>query len=124
MPLFAAVAAMERASISATEDICPFWTLEPSLLGKFLVECLMEKALFEGVSPAPKQGPQKQVFTTTPASMKREMEPFLTSSAYTGMEAGYTLMVKASLPMSLPFKISAAAQRFSKPPPAQPAMIP
>ena len=37
-PLFAAVAAIERASMSATELICPFCTLEPSLLGKFLVE--------------------------------------------------------------------------------------
>ena len=37
-PLLAAVAAIERASISATEEIWPFCNLEPSLLGKFLVE--------------------------------------------------------------------------------------
>ena len=36
-PLFAAVAAIDLASISATEEICPFWTLEPSRFGKFLV---------------------------------------------------------------------------------------
>ena len=34
----AAVAAIERASIKATDAICPFVTLEPSLFGKFLVE--------------------------------------------------------------------------------------
>ena len=34
----AAVAAMERASISATEAICPFCTLEPSRFGKLRVE--------------------------------------------------------------------------------------
>ena len=40
------------------------------------------------------------------------------------MEAGYTLKVKLSEPMELPFRMSAAAQMFSKPPPAQPAMMP
>ena len=35
---FAAVAAMDLASISATEEICPFCSLLPSRLGKFLVE--------------------------------------------------------------------------------------
>jgi hypothetical protein len=40
------------------------------------------------------------------------------------MEAGYTLKVKPSEPIYVPFIISAAAQIFSKPPPAQPAMIP
>ena len=41
-----------------------------------------------------------------------------------GMEAGYTLKVKPSFPIYLSFRISAAAQMFSKPPPAHPAMIP
>ena len=58
IPLLAAVAAMERASMSATEEIWPFCSFEPSLLGKFRVECRMLNALFAGVSPAPKQGPQ------------------------------------------------------------------
>ena len=84
----------------------------------------MLKALFAGVSPAPKQGPQKAVFMTAPVSMMAAAQPFLTSSMYTGMEAGYTLNVKPSNPMDAPFKMSAAAQIFSKPPPAQPAMIP
>ena len=38
--------------------------------------------------------------------------------------AGYTLKVKASAPMLVPLKMSAAAQIFSNPPPAHPAMIP
>ena len=36
-PPFAAVAAIERASISATEAICPSAGLEPSLLSKLRV---------------------------------------------------------------------------------------
>ena len=36
--LVGAVAAMERASIRATEAIWPFCSLEPSRFGKFLVE--------------------------------------------------------------------------------------
>ena len=50
--------------------------------------------------------------------------PFLINSIYTGIDAGYTLNVNSSEPMLLPFKISAAAQIFSNPPPAQPAIIP
>ena len=90
---------MERASIRATEAIWPLCSLLPSLLGKFLVEWRMLKALLAGVSPAPKQGPQKAVFMTAPVSRIVAAAPFLISSMYTGMEAGYTLNVKASEPM-------------------------
>ena len=69
-PLFAAVAAIERASIRATEEICPLWILEPSRFGKFLVEWRILKALFAGVSPAPKHGPQNAVFTMAPVSIR------------------------------------------------------
>ena len=41
-----------------------------------------------------------------------------------GVDAGYTLNVNSSAPMEEPFKISAASQIFSNPPPAHPAMIP
>ena len=79
-PLFAAVAAMERASMSATEEICPLWSLLPSRFGKFLVVWRMDRALFAGVSPAPKHGPQNAVFTTVPASIRSATAPFFTSS--------------------------------------------
>ena len=79
-PLFAAVAAIERASINATEAICPLCTLEPSRFGKLRVECLMENPLFAGVSPAPKHGPQNAVFITPPAAIILAAAPFLTSS--------------------------------------------
>ena len=79
-PLLAAVAAIERASIRATDDICPFCNLEPSLLGKFLVECLIENALLAGVSPAPKHGPQNAVLTIAPVSIRSASLPFLASS--------------------------------------------
>lgn len=75
-PLLAAVAAMERASMSATDAIWPFWSLLPSLLGKFLVEWRMLKPLLAGVSPAPKQGPQKAVFMTAPVSIIVAAQPF------------------------------------------------
>ncbi len=76
-PLLAAVAAMERASISATEEIWPFWILEPSRFGKFLVVCRILNALLAGVSPAPKQGPQNAVFTTAPVPISSARTPFL-----------------------------------------------
>ena len=79
-PLFAAVAAIERASISATEATCPFCTLEPSRFGKFLVEWRMENALFAGVSPAPKHGPQNAVLTIAPVSIRDATAPFFTNS--------------------------------------------
>ena len=123
-PLFAAVAAIERASISATEEICPLCNLEPSRFGKFLVEWRILNALLAGVSPAPKQGPQNAVFTIVPAAIRSATAPFLTSSIYTGVLAGYTLNVNASEPIFFPLMISAAAQIFSNPPPAHPAIIP
>ena len=79
-PLFAAVAAIERASINATDAIWPFCTLEPSRFGKFLVECRMENALLAGVSPAPKHGPQNAVLTIAPVSINFATAPFFTSS--------------------------------------------
>ena len=79
-PLLAAVAAMERASIRATEEIWPFWSLLPSLLGKLRVEWRILNALLAGVSPAPKQGPQKAVFMTAPVSRIVAAQPFFTSS--------------------------------------------
>ena len=66
----------------------------------------MLNALLAGVSPAPKQGPQKAVFITAPVSITAAAQPFRTSSIYTGIEAGYTLRVKLSAPMELPFRIS------------------
>ena len=87
-PLLTAVAAIERASISATELICPFCIFEPSLFGKFLVECLIESALFAGVSPAPKQGPQNAVLIIAPVFMISAARPLLTSSIITGILAG------------------------------------
>ena len=56
--------------MSATVETCPLEGLEPSRLGKLRVVCRMESAPCAGVSPAPKQGPQKAVFITAPASMK------------------------------------------------------
>ena len=43
---------------------------------------------------------------------------------YTGWLAGYTLSENSSSPIEVPRKISAAAQMFSNPPPAQPAITP
>ncbi len=123
-PLFAAVAAMERASISATEAICPLVTLEPSLFGKFLVECLMLNPPLAGTSPAPKHGPQNAVRTVAPAPISFSTAPFFTSCIKTGWLAGYTLKENSSAPIFFPDRISAASQIFSKPPPAHPAITP
>ena len=84
----AAVAAIERASISATEEICPSPGFEPSRLGKFLVVWRMLNPWFDGVSPAPKQGPQKAVFTTAPASIRAPTEPLPMSSSIAGWLPG------------------------------------
>ena len=123
-PLLAAVAAIDLASMRATDDICPFCSLLPSRLGKFLVECLIENALFAGVSPAPKHGPQNAVLSTAPVSRSFAAHPFLISSMYIGIEAGYTLSVNLPLPMLLFSSMSLTAQIFSNPPPAHPATIP
>lgn len=81
-------------------------------------------ALFAGVSPAPKQGPQNAVLTIAPVSIRSARRPFLASSIYIGVLAGYTLNVNSSAPIEWPLNMSAAAQIFSNPPPAQPAIIP
>ena len=87
-PPFTAVAAIERASISATEAIWLSDGLLPSLLSKFLVVCRMLKPLLHGTSPAPKHGPQKHGFTTAPLSIKDATEPFLTSARFVGCDPG------------------------------------
>ena len=87
-PPFAAVAAMERASMSATDAICPSAGLEPSRLSKFLVVWRTEKPLLQGTSPAPKQGPQKQGLSTAPLSIRAAAAPLLTSAILAGWEPG------------------------------------
>ena len=84
LPPLAAVAAMERASISATAAICPLPGLEPSRLGKFLVVWRTLSPLLQGVSPAPKHGPQNAVRMMAPASIRSDTAPFFTRSANTG----------------------------------------
>ena len=98
----AAVAAMLRASINATAAICPWPGLDPSRLGKFRVLCRIDRPLLPGVSPAPKQGPQKAVFTTAPAAIRSPSIPFFIKSMYTGREEGYTFRANSPLPMERP----------------------
>ena len=50
--------------------------LEPSRFGKLRVAWRMLSALLAGVSPAPKHGPQKAVFTMAPVAMRSAMAPF------------------------------------------------
>ncbi len=69
-PPFAAVAAIDLASIRATEASCPPSGFEPSRFGKFLVVCLMLSPLLAGVSHAPKHGPQKAVLIVAPADIR------------------------------------------------------
>ena len=88
MPPFAAVAAIERASMSATALSWPAPGLEPSRFGKLRVAWRMLSALFAGVSPAPKHGPQNAVFTMAPVAMRSEMAPFASRSINTGCEDG------------------------------------
>ena len=83
-----------------------------------------ENALFDGVSPAPKQGPQNAVLTVTPDAISSAAAPLRTSSMNTGMLDGYADTSKPALPTVCPFRMDAAAQRFSNVPPAQPAMMP
>ena len=61
---------IQEAQTAVMDGKCPV-EVKPELkpvmeLGKFLVECLMLNALFAGVSPAPKQGPQNAVLSTAP----------------------------------------------------------
>ena len=97
--MFLAVAATDLASISATADICPEPGFEPSLFGKFLVVCLMDRPLFDGVSPAPKHGPQNAVFTTAPLAIRSATAPFLVVSINTGCDDGYTFRLNSSNPV-------------------------
>ena len=83
-----AVAAIERASIRATEASWPCAGIDPSRFGKFRVVCRTQRALLAGVSPAPKQGPQKAVRITAPAAISFSMERFLISSRNIGWLAG------------------------------------
>ena len=73
---------------TATDAICPFPGLLPSRFGKFLVVWRILKPLLQGVSPAPKQGPQKAVRMIAPASIRSEIAPFFTRSENTGWEEG------------------------------------
>ena len=84
MPPLAAVAAMDLASMRAAAAIWPSPGLEPSLLGKLRVVWRTERPLCMGVSPAPKQGPQKAVLTMAPAVMRSAIYPFLARSMKTG----------------------------------------
>ena len=48
----------------------------------------MDRVLLAGVSPAPKQGPQKAGFITHPASMSLAAVPFLVTAREMGVEDG------------------------------------
>ena len=52
------------------------------------MECRILKALFAGVSPAPKQGPQNAVFNIAPDSRIAYAAPFFTTSMKIGVDAG------------------------------------
>ena len=71
---------MERASIRATPAIWPSPGLEPSRFGKLRVVWRMDSSPLAGVSPAPKQGPQKLSRKMAPALIRSATAPFFTSS--------------------------------------------
>ena len=48
----------------------------------------MERVLWAGVSPAPKQGPQKAGFITQPASIRAAAAPFFVTAKEMGVEEG------------------------------------
>ncbi len=79
---------MLRASISATKLICPSPGLEPSRLMKLRVVWRMEKAPLAGVSPAPKQGPQKASRSITPLSTRSAATPLRLMASVTGWLPG------------------------------------
>ena len=70
----------EITSIRATALIWPSPGLEPSRFGKLRVVWRMENSPLAGVSPAPKQGPQKHSRKMPPAETMSATAPFLTSS--------------------------------------------
>ena len=82
------MAAIDRASISATAESWPAPGFEPSRFGKFRVTWRMHSASWAGVSPAPKQGPQKAVRISAPAWISFSTEPALVSARETGWLAG------------------------------------
>ena len=100
-PPFAAVAAMERASIRQTPANWPSPGLEPSRLGKLRVVWRMDRPLLAGTSPAPKHGPQKLGLMTAPAASRSPVAPILA-----------------------PRRICAASSMLSNMPPEQPAITP
>ncbi len=110
--------------MSATAESWPPDGLEPSRLGKLRVEWRMDSAPLAGVSPAPKQGPQKAFLSTAPAAISLAVEPLRTRARACGSLAGYTERLKAWLPVLLPSRMAAVRLMFSKEPPAQPAMMP
>ena len=79
---------MLLASMRATADIWPFAGLEPSRLAKLRVAWRMDRVLLAGVSPAPKQGPQKADFTSAPASMSFASTPSRMRARLMGVEEG------------------------------------
>ena len=74
--------------MSATAAVWPSPGLLPSRLAKLRVAWRMDRELLAGVSPAPKQGPQKAGFITHPASMSLAAVPFLVIARLTGVEEG------------------------------------
>ena len=62
--------------------------MEPSRLAKFRVAWRMDSVPLAGVSPAPKQGPQKAGFITHPASIRVAAVPFLVMAREMGVEEG------------------------------------
>ena len=78
----------------------------------------------QGVSPAPKHGPQNAVLMIAPASIRSAIRPFLTRSINTGWEEGYTASENSPSPQLFPFNAWAASTTLVKLPPAQPAIIP
>ena len=79
---------MERASMRATGGELAAARLRASRFGKLRVVWRMLKALFAGVSPAPKQGPQKAVLNIAPGGQKIGTAPLRTKSMYTGWDDG------------------------------------
>ena len=88
MPPLTVVAAMLRASISATPASCPLPGLEPSRLGKLRVVWRMDSAPLAGTSPAPKQGPQNAVRMVAPLAIRSVRTPVRVSSIMMGWLPG------------------------------------
>ena len=88
LPPLAAVAAIERASMSATAASWPWPGFEPSRLGKLRVVCLSESEPCAGVSAAPKHGPQNAVWTMAPRLISFSVAPLLIRAEATGTLAG------------------------------------